>query len=460
MTRSISFFLKYVFCFFLIISCSIPQSKVSEEKQYAVNSEVIHPDWTEDAVIYEVNIRQYTHEGTFLAFVDHIPRLKDLGVDILWIMPIHPIGSKNRKGSLGSYYSVKDYYGINPEFGDLHDFEDLVKEAHAFNMYVIIDWVANHTAWDNPWVTDHPDWYKTDSLGNMVSPFDWTDVVQLNYDNEALRAEMRKAMKYWVEKMDIDGYRCDVAGEVPCDFWQSVRLALDSIKPVFMLAEDEAHHCLVEKAFDMNYRWELHHIMNDIAANKKTVADLTDYFSRMDSIYNPGIYRMNFITNHDENSWNGSEFERMGQATEVFAMLTFAVPGMPMLYSGQEIGLDRRLKFFDKDEIEWIESPWEKFYSEMIEMKKESEVFWNGNSGGSFNIISIDESKNVFAVERDNNMETFVIIANLGSNKAEFKLDNRFSGRKFYDIYTDEEFDLTKTIRLKGYKYKILMENF
>ncbi len=451
---------KYIFLLSLIAACSVPRSKMPEEKQYVVHSEVVHPDWTENAVIYEVNIRQYTKEGTFSEFIDHIPRLKDLGIDILWIMPINPVGEKNRKGSLGSYYSVKDYFDINPEFGTLDDFKDLVKEAHAFNMYVIIDWVANHTAWDNTWVIEHPDWYKTDSLGNLVSPFDWTDVVQLNYNNLELRKEMLNALKYWVKATNIDGYRCDVAGMVPCDFWNEIRVALDTIKPVFMLAEDEANLCLVEKAFDMNYAWELHHIMNEIAGSNKTVVDLQDYFIRMDSIYDPNIYRMNFITNHDENSWNGTEFERMGDAVKVYAMLTFTLPGMPLLYTGQEIGLNKRLQFFEKDEVQWIESPWEQFYATLIELKKENEVFWNGSAGGSFDIILANEPDNVFIFERSNDDETFIVIANLSSNKVEFRLDKRFSGREFFDIDTEEEYKLTKPLNIEGYEYKILQENF
>ncbi len=451
---------KIIFLYILVLSCAAPQPKISEEKKYVVNSEVVHPEWSENAVIYEVNIRQYTKEGTFTAFIDHIPRLQQLGVDILWIMPIHPIGKINRKGSLGSYYSVRDYYGINPEFGTQKDFRDLVKEAHAFGMYVIIDWVANHTAWDNPWISEHPGWYKSDSLGNMLSPFNWTDVVQLDYSNDSLRKEMLKAMKYWVETTDIDGYRCDVAGLVPCDFWKEVRMALDSIKSVFMLAEDEANHCLVEKAFDMNYAWEFHHIMNELANGNKTVSDLKEYFIREDSIYNPNVYRMNFITNHDENSWNGSEFERLDDAVEVFAMLTFTVPGMPLLYTGQETGWDKRLEFFEKDEVKWTENHWERYYTDMIELKKENQIFWNGSEGGSFTLLPVIGSENVFAFERANDDELFVILANLSDEKVEFKLDDRYSGRDFIDYFSEDEMDLTKTTHMKGYEYKILAEKY
>jgi len=449
-----------VLCAILLAGCIGKNTVPSEEKNYVINSSVDHPEWTTDAVIYEVNIRQYTPEGTFRAFIDHIPRLQDLGVDILWLMPVHPIGKVERKGSLGSYYSVQDYFGINPEFGTMKDFRDLVVEAHAYNMYVIIDWVANHTSWDNPWVKQHPEWYKTDSTGNMLSPFDWTDVVQLNYEDTALQVEMLKAMKFWVETADIDGYRCDVAGMVPCDFWEVAREELDKIKPVFMLAENEDKSCLVEEAFDMNYAWELHHIMNEIAKDSMTAENLYDYFERMDSIYDPDIYRMNFITNHDENSWNGTEFERLGAAVGVFAMLTFTLPGMPLLYSGQEIGFDERLIFFEKDTIEWIEEEiWSRFYKDMINLKTENPVFWNGTEGGSFKTLKVESSDNIFAFERSRDDELYIVIANLGGDKESVKM-NDYSKSLFSDILTGDDYGFDKSLKLKPYEYLILRENY
>jgi len=447
-------------CLFLIAGCAGNRTSRPEEKNYVINSSVVHPEWAADAVIYEVNIRQYTPEGTFRAFIEHIPRLQNLGIDILWIMPVHPIGKTERKGSLGSYYAVQDYYGINPEFGTLKDFRDLVVEAHAYNMYVIIDWVANHTAWDNDWVKQHPEWYKTDSTGILLSPFDWTDVVQLDYDNQELRAEMLKAMKYWVETADIDGFRCDVAGMVPCDFWDTARIALDHLKPVFMLAENEDKSCLVEKAFDMNYAWELHHIMNEIGRDSMTAMNLYDYFHRMDSIYDPAIYRMNFITNHDENSWKGTEFERLGAGVEVFAMLTFTLSGMPLLYSGQEIGMDEKLVFFDKDTIEWVENEvWDKFYNDMISLKTDNPVFWNGTDGGTFKTLKVEGSEKVFAFERIRDEELYIVIANLGDEKEEIKLSD-YSKSMFSDILTNDEYSLGGSLKLKPYEYLILRENY
>jgi glycosidase len=436
----------------------VTYSEDAKKNIYAVNTSVEHEKWTENAVIYEVNIRQYTPQGTISAFIQHIPRLKDLGIDILWLMPINPIGEKNRKGSLGSYYSVKDYLSVNPELGTMEDFEDLVKEAHSMDMYVILDWVANHTAWDNKLLEQHPGWYKTDSTGKIVSPYDWTDVAQLNYDKKELRNYMVDAMKFWVENTDVDGFRCDVAGMVPCNFWDSARTVLNATKPVFMLAEDESKNCLVEKAFDMNYSWELHHIMNSIASGKMNTDDLNLYFKKQGSIYNPSVYRMNFTSNHDENSWNGTEFERLGNAAEAFALLTFTVPGMPLIYSGQESGLNKRLRFFDKDTISWTFNKWTEMYSKFIKLKKEHSVFWNGSYGGQMEVIEIKGSKQVFVFERKNDDASAVVMVNFSGSEAEFKLKNKKLGKKYYDYFLESSHPVKEPIKLAPYGYLVLIE--
>jgi glycosidase len=445
----------------LIVSCKqggkVGQS--GKEMQYAVFTTVDHPAWSENAVIYEVNIRQYTEEGTFKAFTAHLPRLQKLGVDIVWLMPVHPVGEKNRKGSLGSYYSVRDYHAVNPEYGTMDELKELVAEAHEQGMHVLLDWVANHTAWDNPLIYDHPEWYEKDSAGNIFSPFDWTDVAQLDYDNDSLRMYMTDALKFWVREADIDGYRCDVAGMVPCDFWNDVRASLDSIKPVFMLAEDEANTCLTETAFDMNYAWELHHILNEVAKKEMTVQDIKDYFMRQDSTYDPDIYRMNFITNHDENSWNGTEFERMGDAVEVMALLTFTVPGMPLLYSGQEIGMKKRLEFFEKDAIEWKESEWEKIYQKFIKLKKSNKVLWNGKAGGTMHLVEIPGADDVFAFIRAGDEEALLVITNLSGTQVEFQLPDGVADKKYKDVFTGEMFHADLPVKLGSYKYIVLKEN-
>ncbi|HLW07104.1 MAG TPA: alpha-amylase family glycosyl hydrolase, partial [Marinilabiliaceae bacterium] len=335
-------------------------------------------EWSKDAVIYEVNTRQYTEAGTFEAFEAHLPRLKELGVDILWFMPIYPIGEKNRKGTLGSYYSIRDYQAVNPEFGTMEDFKSLVQKAHELDMKVILDWVANHTSWDHEWITTHPEWYTKDSIGNMIAPFDWTDVAQLDYTQEGVRTAMKSALNFWVNETDIDGYRCDVAGMVPVDFWESAAEELNAIKPIFMLAEDEAETDLLLKAFNANYGWEFHHIMNDIAKDDKTAVDATEYLQNITNKYPKGAYPMQFTSNHDENSWNGTTHERMGDAANTFAALTFVVEGMPLIYNGQEAGLNKRLEFFEKDFIDWSDLSASQLYSQLIKLKKENKALWNG----------------------------------------------------------------------------------
>jgi glycosidase len=338
----------------LFFSCSSNAGKkteISTSESSTANIEAV--EWSKNSNIYEVNIRQYTPEGTFAAFENHMPRLKEMGVDILWLMPIHPISEKNRKGTMGSYYAVADYQKTNPEFGTLNDLKHLVSTAHEMGMKVIIDWVANHTGWDNWLISEHADWYTSDSTGNIICPLntDWSDVADLNYDVPEMREYMIQSLEYWVKEANIDGYRCDVAGMVPIDFWVDARTRLDAIKPLFMLAEHEGKEVL--EAFDMIYAWEFHHIMNGIAKGEKTISDIDAYYAKIDTIFDVEDYLMTFTSNHDENSWNGTAFERMGDAVECMAVFSATVPGMPLIYSGQEDELNKRLKFFEKDVIEW-----------------------------------------------------------------------------------------------------------
>ena len=398
---------------------------------------VEHPAWSHNVSIYEVNTRQYTPEGTFKAFDPHIKEIKDMGIGIVWFMPINPIGEKNRKGSLGSYYSVKDYKAVNPEFGTLDDFKETVRKVHEAGMYVIIDWVANHTAWDNVWVKEHPDFYTKDSLGNFVPPVaDWHDVIDLNYENKDLWKAMLDAMKYWVQECDIDGFRCDVAGMVPLDFWKFARTGLDSVKKVFMLAEAEGPE--FHEAFDMTYSWNLLHLMNNLAQGKTSVQAIRDYFNKESSTYPPDAYRMRFTTNHDENSWNGTVFERLGEAAETFDAFTCVIKGMPLVYSGQEAGLNKRLKFFDKDTIDWKESKYRMLYTDLLNDKIKNKALWNGSAGGKMIMVNSSKSE-VFAFVRQNGEDKVYAIFNLSDKKVRSELQsdkiageyiNPFSGKK------------------------------
>jgi glycosidase len=441
----------------LIVSCAPPAPKASSEQIVSKNSKLYtHQDWVKSASIYEVNIRQYTQEGTFTAFEKHLPRLKEMGVDILWIMPINPIGEINRKGTLGSYYAVKDYQKVNPEFGTIDDLKQMVSTAHDLGMYVIIDWVANHTSWDNWMIQSHPDWYTRDSLEIIIAPVaDWTDVADLNYDVPELREYMAQSLEFWVKEANIDGYRCDVAGMVPIDFWDNVRTRLDSIKPVFMLAEWESNEAM--SAFDMVYGWEMHHIMNQIAQGKKNTGALDTYFAKIDSLYKVDDYFMYFTSNHDENSWNGTEFERMGSGAQTMAVLAATIPGMPLIYSGQEAKLEKRLSFFEKDTIDWKNYEYQDFYKKLLTLKHDNKALWNGNSGGSIERIATSDSS-IYSFSRSKDEDQVVVILNLSAIEKNVSLQNEKIEGNYTSLFTQANVAVGNgsTIKLEPWGYLVL----
>lgn len=436
--------LKSVITFLLILTGTISAQKFSP------------PEWSYNKAIYEVNIRQYTPEGNIKAFEKHLPKLKELGADILWLMPIHPIGENNRKGTLGSYYSVKDYKAVNPEFGTIEEFKSLVKMVHKMGMYVIIDWVANHTAWDNPWITEHPELYTTDSLDNIITPVrDWTDVADLNYDNKELWVEMIDALKFWVEECDIDGYRCDVAGMVPIEFWIEARSELKKIKSVFMLAEWDTPE--VHLAFDMTYDWNLHKILNGIAKNEKTVVDLTEHLKKNERDFPINAFRMQFTSNHDENSWNGTEFERLGDGVETFAVLTCVIPDMPLVYTGQEAGNTKRLSFFDKDTVEWKEYELFDIYSKLFQLKKNNKSLFNGDRGGEMTFLQGSNKENIFAFTRTSDKDKILAIFNLSDQSLVFELTGESLQGSYKNYFTGklESFVSKETFKLNPWEYRI-----
>ena len=424
---------------------------------------VKHPEWSRNAVIYEVNTRQFTPEGTFKAMQAHLPRLKELGVDILWMMPIHPISQDGRKGGLGSYYAVADYKGTNPEFGSIDDFRDLVKEAHRLGMKVIIDWVPNHSGRDNAWVKNHPDWYARNDKGEMFGPYDWTDVYKFDYSNPAMRAAMTDAMAYWLREADIDGFRCDVAGQVPVSYWNECRPALEKVKPgIFMLAEATEPE-LLEHAFDMDYNWPMKDLFSAISATSGQYtfkgadgkvrtfpeAHATDIFSQLDkeaATYPADSYLMNMITNHDLNSWEGTEFERLGDLQAAFAVLTYTLPGMPLIYTGQEVGLDRAFEFFVKDEQPaWNAKPEiTEFYKTLNTLRHSRPELACGKKGAAVEKIAT-ASPDVIAFRRGG----VLTIANLGSKEEKlFKKAPKLNGAK--ELFTGAT-ALPKTLPAGGY---------
>jgi glycosidase len=403
-------------------------------------AQISHPAWSRSSVLYEVNIRQYTPQGTLAAFERQLPRLDSLGVDVLWLMPVQPIGVKNRKGPLGSYYSVRNYTAVNPEYGTAADFRRLVDDVHRRRKHVILDWVPNHSSFDNVWVTQHPDWYLHKADGSIMNArdnedheTDWTDVAELDYSKPAMRAAMIAAMRWWVDSMHVDGFRCDVAGGVPMDFWMEARRALAASRPdLFMLAEAEGPK--FHAAFDATYGWELHHLLNEIAQAKKPTTDLDAYLARERRTYPPGADRMYFTSNHDENSWNGTEFERMGQNhLPAFVLAATLQHSLPLLYTGQEVSLSKRLRFFEKDTVDWRGPSLAQFYRAMFALKHENHALWNGAEGGEQIKLETNGGARVYALTRTRGANTVLVALNFASSPARIS----YSGLSHPGAYTD-----------------------
>lgn len=424
---------------FVAVSCT--KSKKSEQslaERDSTFTNVKHPEWSRNAVIYEVNLRQYTEGGTVKEFEGQLQRLKELGVDILWFMPVHPISQDGRKGELGSYYAVQDYTAFNPEFGTIDEFKDVVKKAHSLGMKVILDWVPNHTGRDNRWVTEHSDWYAKDSLGNMYGPYDWTDVYKLDYNNKDMRAAMVDAFKFWLTDVDVDGFRCDVAGEVPTDFWDEARPQLDSVKEVFMLAEATKPE-LQANGFDMGYNWPMKDLFSEIAATSgqytfkdaegnmrsfpaKHAVAIDSLLAVQEKQYPRDTYLMNMITNHDLNSWEGTEQERLGNLSDAFAVLSYTLPGMPLIYTGQETGMNRAFEFFKKD----VPPVWEprnsyfEFYQKLNHLKHTQPALQAGIDGGEV-VRYPTESDDLYIFSRSVDNTTVYVFVNLGASAADVK---------------------------------------
>lgn len=442
-----------IFITFLFISCN---GKSSEEK--SIN--FAPPEWSYNSSIYEVNIRQYTPEGTFNAFSEHLPKLKKMGVGIIWLMPIHPIGELNRKGTLGSYYSVKDYKGINPNFGTETDFRNLVHKAHDLGMHVIIDWVANHTALDHPWTKTNKDYYTLDSTGNFIHPVpDWSDVIDLNYDNTNMRLAMIDALKYWVREFGIDGYRCDVASMVPNDFWFEAFTELNKLKQVFMLAESDDPE-LHKNGFHMTYGWKLLHLMNNFAKGENSISDFFDYFKIEEKKFPKNAFRMNFTTNHDENSWNGTVFKRYGKLYKPLSVLISTAKGMPLVYSGQEAGLDKALDFFEKDPIEWKNHPQKEIFTILLNEKIINKALWNGERGGEMNFIDTPANSNLLAFYREKEDNRIVVILNLSDSESRIKITSENLLGGYTNLFNSEKvvIDTKNEISLPAYGYKVLKQ--
>lgn len=440
-----------------IAGCSL-FGKKKELKPFI--SEVIHPDWSKNVVLYEVNVRQYTDDGTFNAFAEHLPRLKALGVDVLWFMPTFPIGVVNRKGELGSYYSVKDFMDVNPEFGTLEDFKKIIDKTHELGMYVMLDWVPNHTAWDNPLAKEHPEYYVKDKAGKFTPPkgTDWTDVIQLDWTQKGLQDYMIVAMSFWV-KMGVDGFRVDHPHNTPKEFWERARTELNKIKPVLMLAEHEGPGNFMEKGFDMNYAWELHHLMNSVAQGKDSVKAIAKYFSREWAVYPNNVYRLMFLTNHDENSWAGTIDSLMGDSQRAFGTLIFTAQGVPLIYSGQEACLDKKLKFFVRDTIEWDTCSMTGFYANLIKLKKGNAALWNGDFGSPMIKIETNKENKIFAFYREKENNRVIVFLNLTKKSVSFKPALKNLDGEYTEYFTGDRttFPLSVNLTLNPWGYKVFV---
>lgn len=420
--------------------------------------QVQHPDWLKDAVIYQINTRQYSNDGSFAAVEQDLPRLKQLGVDILWFMPIQPIGEKNRKGMLGSPYSIRDYTAVNPEYGTVEDFKSLVDAAHELGFKVILDWVANHSAWDHHWVTEHPDWYSKDVNGNLQAPpwTDWNDVVDLDFAEPGLRKAMTDAMVYWVQEIGIDGFRCDVAGFVPLDFWVTARRRIEQIKPIFMLAEWETRD-LHAKAFDASYGWAWKEAMQKIAKGEADARAVGGYYGDMQNIWPENSIRLLYTSNHDQNSWDGLPQDIYGGAYELMMALSFVSEGIPMIYNGQEAGSANRLEFFDKDPIIWKSDPIFDQFKSLIELKKNNAALWNGKWGGRTQIVDNTNPNHVFSFMREKDGNQVFAIFNLSDTEQSVALRGK-SARGVYMEYNghdNAEIDASGMV-LQPWQYRIL----
>ena len=422
---------------------------------------ITHPEWSKNATIYQINTRQFTQEGTLRAAATQLPRLKAFGIDILWLMPINPIGEKNRKGSLGSPYSVKDYYGVNPEFGTLDDLKQFVQGAHELGLHVILDWVPNHSAWDNPLAEEHPEWYVRDWKGDFCPTpwWDWEDIIDFDYGQPAMRKYMTDALKYWVTEVDIDGYRCDVAGFVPTDFWNNVRKELDAIKPVFLLAEWE-NRDLHAEAFDMTYAWTWNEALHRITHGQADVNSLYVYYSWNEKAFPADAMRMTFVSNHDKNAWEGTEFEQFGDGLEAAIVLSVVGEGMPLLYNGQEAGNTKRLEFFERDPIVWREHPLGALYKSLFALKKRNTALWNAAWGARMIRVPNSLPAQVFSFVRQNASDKLFAVFNFSAQPQTVSFKEALYHGRYTDYVSGDAVEMAggEALQLGPWEYRVYVQ--
>jgi glycosidase len=415
-----------------------------------------HPAFMNQGNIYEVNIRQYTKEGTLNAFAKHLTRLQKMGVKTIWFMPLQPISKEGRKGSLGSYYSVASYTDVNPEFGTLNDFNKIVTKAHTLGMKVLIDWVPNHSGPDHPWLTTHPDFYERDSTGKAIYTADWSDTRELNYNNPVMEDSMINAMKYWVKNTAIDGFRVDVAWGVPYSFWNNCIPALKKERNLFFLAEADDPK-LHETGFDATYSWTEFHVMNDIAAGKKNVLSLDTVLHTIDTAFMKGAWRLYFTSNHDENSWNKADYATMpGKIHAPFAVFTQTYNRtMPLIYSGQEEPVLRPVSFFEKDSMGFKKYERASFYKTLLNLRSTNAAF---NEDAIFERIAVNQPDKVMAYSRKHGNSFVVVVLNLSNEKQAVSLNAKLpTGNKYYEVFSHQENKDIHNVQLEAWGYKVFV---
>lgn len=448
--------LRLAICSAAVIGCAVATHAAEPLEICWGKTAVELPEWMQNAVIYEINVRQYSNEGTFAAVEKDLPRIHDLGANILWFMPIHPIGEMNRKGTLGSYYSVRDYETVNPAFGTEGDFKHLVDAAHALGFHVILDWVANHAAWDNVLTATHPDYFMHDAKGSFIPPlgFDWTDVIQMDFKNPEVVRYHARAMTHWIRDFGIDGFRCDYATGVPTTFWNTLAQNLRGVRPdLFLLAEAEVPQQQLA-AFNASYTFDMMHAINDVAQGREPLSRIDDLLTRDRLRFPDHAARLYYTTNHDENSWQGTVWERLGGGVRPFAILTFMLDGIPLIYDGQEAGLDKRLEFFEHDPIAWRPGPLTGFYRTLCHLKTSNPAL---RTGSSMRRIATTENGSVYAILREGEDARVICFLNLTARDVTFDTADEALAGDWEDVFTNQVRPLESPVSmtLRSWEYRV-----
>ena len=432
---------------FACLSLALPGTVMAQNGQQPTTMEKLYQPlpWVHATNVYEVNVRQYSPEGTFISFSRSLSRLKDMGVETLWIMPVTPISVEKRQGTLGSYYAASDYTSVNPEFGTLEDFRNLVQQAHRLGLKVIIDWVANHTGWDHRWVKAHPDFYKRNEHGQFYDPHGWADVIDLDYSNPDLRQAMIESMKFWIKTCDIDGFRCDMAMLVPLDFWTEARRTLDSVKPLFWMAElDQLDNPDYLTVFDAAYTWTWMHTTQTFYQQHGAISGLDSLLIAYDHKPPADAMRLWFTSNHDENTWNGTEYDKYGDMALPLAVFSATWNGIPMLYSGQELPNHKRLKFFEHDPIDWGGGTpaLQVFYHTLLALHSRNPALRAGDSAVTTYRLHTTADSQVFAYLRKRGDKEVLVFLNFSHDAVTFRLLDDWAVGSYTDAFTGRRGDV------------------